>query len=296
MKTLIEGLAGLFNKQASELAELYDGENLKEQEALEFFRSQLTAKVQDVTRNQTARGKIETGKAFAKTLNDLFTARNLALEGEVDSPDKLEAAIAELENHFKSQQSNKGDKTELTKEAIQAHPLFQELIDPFKQKIQGLETENTGLKTQYAVEKNRDQALKAMFDELERANWVEGEDAVTKQQRRQTMVDLLHLKTNGFQNLRVEDGKVILLDSQGNPVTDNLQNQISFEAFAKSINPFGVHVVDPKKGSSNPSNTSGGQQGQKRTGTLDERLSGILDPAERSRITREYRQEVAPTA
>jgi len=292
-KTLIQGIAqNLFNKTDDELAGLFgetEDAQIDESKAIEFFKNELAAKVRSVTENQMGRGKKEAHTTWEKAIKARAQAREVQLSEELKGEALIDALLESL--------TPQGGKVEeLTPDQIKKHKAFQaileESITPFKTKLSEYETALEKERKSNLIRLNQEAVINQGFEALEAANWKKGETPEEQAKRKKTIIDLLRLYTDGFTRVKVENGKVFLLNDAGEIDKDELHNVKDFGKWVLELNSFGTHTFDPQKGS------SGANSGQNQSGSgdykvvdgvsLESALKGIADPLQKAKIIRAY--------
>lgn len=292
-KTLIQGIAqNLFNKTDDELAGLFgetEDAQIDEAKAIEFFKNELAAKVRSVTENQMGRGKKEAHTTWEKAIKARAQAREVQLSEELKGEALIDALLESL--------TPQGGKIEeLTPDQIKKHKAFQSILEesitPFKTKLSEYETALETERNSNLIRLNQEAVINQGFEALEAANWKKGETPEEQAKRKKTMIDLFRLYTDGFTRVKVENGKVFLLNDAGEIDKDELHNVKDFGKWVLELNSFGTHVFDPQKGS------SGANSGQNQSGSgdykvvdgvsLESALKGITDPLQKAKIIRAY--------
>lgn len=290
-KALIQGLAqNLFKKTEDQVADLFGNDDaIDEAKVIEFFKNEMKAKVKEVGDNQLGRGRKDAHTLWNKIIKEKAQALEVELSEELSEAEMVETLLSGVK-------PTTGKATELTIDQLKQLPLYKQVLDEevkaLKQKIVETEAEKTKSVQQVMAQLNRSTAEQAAFDALEAAKWRKGESDEEVTRRKSTIMDLLRLHTNNFQSVKVDGGKVYLVDEKGEIKKDDLHNPIEYGAFVNSLNPFGVHDFDPGKGS------TGASSGQKQTTgseykiadgvSLPDALKGVTDLAKRAEITRAY--------
>ncbi len=294
MSTFLEGIAALFNKPQTELAQLYSGENndtLDEEKALEAVKVWLTAKVKDVQKNQHARGIKETAEAWESRLLKIAQDRKIDIPEDVKGVEALTAFVDAL-----TSVDPKSKDGELSVEDIRKLRNFslavEDTIKPIKSKLTEAETALNEERQVNTVKFNREKVIQAAFQTLEDLKWKAGDTPEEKEARRTTILERLEYRTNGFKNVKIEGDAITLLDANGNPMKDDLQDTVDFKKWASGLNPFGVHVFDKSKGSAGVDNNGkpndGGDYVVQSGVALEDALNGVTDGGERSKIMYAY--------
>lgn len=290
-KKLIQGLAqNLFKKTEDQVADLFgDDDAIDEAKVIDFFKKELSAKVKEVGENQLGRGRKDAHGLWNKIIKEKANALDVELGEELSESDLVEALLSGVKPAT-------GKATELTVDQLKQLPLYKQVLDEevkaLKQKIADTEADKAKSVAQVMAQLNRSTAEQAAFDALEAAKWRKGESDEEITRRKSTIMDLLRLHTNNFQSVKVDGGKVFLVDEKGEIRKDDLHNPIEYSAFVSGLNPFGVHDFDPGKGS------TGASSGQKNnTGSdykiadgvsLPDALNGVTDLAQKAKIIRAY--------
>lgn len=295
---LVQGLASLF-KKTLEPTELVgdDGETFDESKALDLVRSWLTEKVNNVTTNQHGRGLKEAHKAWETALSERAASMKIELPEDAKGTDILSAFLDKINTV-----SELGDGKDLNVEQIKKLKNFQtainEVVTPIKKKYEEVEQTLTRERLSNQINFNRQYVIDSTFEALEKANWKKGETPDEQAIRKATIIDLLTLHTDGFKRVKVdkEAKKILLLNDQGEPVRDDLQNEVEVDKWILAKQPFSTHVFDPNKDSLNVKpgkQPKGGDYVFPDGATLEEALSGITDNGEKAKITKAYAEKIA---
>lgn len=289
-RALIQGLAqSLFNKTEDQVADLFgEGDAFDESRVVEFFKGELATKVKSVSDNQLKRGHKDAHTSWRKAVKERASARNLELGDDLDEGALIDALLEGIKPD--------GKPGEITPEQIKKHPMFKQLVD---EDVKGLKEELAKTAQKYEeekrnwyAEKNKTAAITAAFDALEASKWRKGESDEEVSKRKQTITDLLRLHTNNFQNLKLENDNLFLLDENGEIKKDNLHNTLDFSKFVLELNPFGTHAFDKDKGSAGASN-NGKNSGSGDYKVVDgvslmDAIKDVTDPMEKAKIMRAY--------
>jgi hypothetical protein len=300
MSKFLEGIAALFNKPQTELSQLYTGENndtLDEEKALAAIKEWMTAKVKDVQKNQHARGIKETAEAWESALAKIAQDRKIQLPEDVKGVEALNAFVETL-----TSVDPKAKDGELSIEDIRKLRNFQlaveDTIKPIKTKLTEAEKALNEERQVNTVKFNREKVIQAALQTLEDSKWKAGETPEEKELRRATILERLEFRTGGFKRVKVEGDTITLLDENGNPLKDDLQDTVDFKKWVSGLNPFGVHVFDKSKGSAGASNNGkpndGGEYVVQSGVSLEEALNGVTDGGERAKITYAYAKSLEP--
>ena len=235
------------------------------------------------------RGKKEAHTTWEKAIKARAQAREVQLPEELKGEALIDALLESL-----TPQSGKVE--ELTPDQIKKHKAFQSILEesitPFKTKLSEYETALETERKSNLIRLNQEAVINQGFEALEAANWKKGETPEEQAKRKKTIIDLLRLYTDGFTRVKVENGKVFLLNDAGEIDKDDLHNVKDFNKWVLELNSFGTHTFDPIKGS------SGANSGQNQSGSgdykvvdgvsLESALKGITDPLQKAKIIRAY--------
>ena len=246
---VIANLAGISEAELSDkLTANSEGENLDKTTVETALNEVFGAKLKSVSEQQYNRGLKEKGKSLESDLKKHF-----AFESNSIGVDLVKEIVAARESEVRSE---KGDKDVLTAENVGENPIVKEFV---KSKVQTavqtatseltneVETLTTELKTQKQKE-NKSVILNSALELLEKNKAILGKDNKKDPKRIRTIEILL-----SQHNYKVEDGKPIPVDSEGNQLLHpTTYNPITFEEQIKELNPFGFHEIDPSNSSPSP--------------------------------------------
>lgn len=219
--------AKLTGKSADELKAALLKEGSEQPDAAAFYNlvlDKFKATEREAKEQQYNRGIREKGEAIGKELRPLF--ERLGINAE-----KVEDGIRELSEKFPTPgDTAKAGTQELTADDIRKLPAYQSLLDSELEKVktdrdkwkQEFENFKTATERTAIVAKAREQAMSI----LDAQNAVWGPDKARQ-------LDYF-FRAIGTDNISIKDGKLAVLDADGNPIRDDARNSIEFDSYILS--------------------------------------------------------------
>ena len=186
-------------------------------------------KFKSISEQQRGRAKREVLTDFEKQLRSTYNVDNRDLKG------------ADLVDHLIN--SARSEKSELTPDAIKAHPFFREAM---KSKNEELQTVTNQFTTYKADQKNR--AVRGEVDRKAKGLLLALNPVLSKNETiKENQVKMFLSSLNG--NFSVEGENIKVLGEDGNEVLDQNYNPVNFDSFVKNraSSFFDFHEVDPNK-------------------------------------------------
>jgi len=223
---VLSALAGLPADELKDRLTSEDGEI--KQDAGKTFAQIVTGKFKAVEKeraeNQYKRGLREKGESIEKVLKPIFE------KFEIKDFSKAEEAIQELTERL-NKQSTGGDGTtdpqQLTEDELKKLPIFQQALDKAISKkdeaIESLRSEYDKYKTTTERQRIAAQVRDKAATVLKQKKAAFGEDEAGQ-------LDFF-FKAVGYDNFRVGDDGIELVDSDGNPLRDQNSNRITFDNY-----------------------------------------------------------------
>ena len=252
-KEQLEQLASLLNQDAEEvLSDLYTtddegNETLKEGTDLpKIIKEWSASEVRRVGESQRKRGIKEASQRWEKQLQDL--AGDTGLTG-----DELTQALRE-KIETAGQTGNTPNPDELTPDKIRKLPAYKEALkEDSRRLVEERDEARKALedtRSEYERKSKSQTLISGVFDELEKARIKWGQDPETKKARQEAIRKLVELDIEKGR-IDVVDGKMVVLDKDGNPAQDKDYKDVTFSSYAHSLNTYGTEQYDRSKSSPN---------------------------------------------
>lgn len=247
-KEILQEIASLLNQDAEEvLSDLYTtddegNEQLKEGANIAKTIKEWSAnEVRRVGEQQRKRGIREASQRWEKQLGDL--AGDTSLTG-----DELVGAIR---NKIETAGSDTSESDKLTPDSIRKHPAYKEALKAdsraLVQERDEARAELDKVRSEYERKSTQSTIMQRAFEELDKANVKWGDDPETKQRRKQVIERLIEADMD---RLKVENGKIIVLDTDGQPAQDKDFKDITFDRYVRDIgSTFGFREYEKDKDS-----------------------------------------------
>lgn len=291
---LLEVFASLTGKSQQELKTALtkaDSEDLKDKAEIEqAIKTAFGEKLQSVSQSQYSRGLKEKATTIEKTLKDKY-----GIETGATVEERIEALIVDVQGKAASNNQGEGAK-ELTIDELRKLDLVKQIISEeakaLNEKLSETENAFSAFKRETSNAQKAAILKKKIAESMVKINARLGEDEETKAKRLQFFSDSLASNLDAFK--LNEQGEVVPVGADGNQITDQFHNPVTFLDFVKERNPYGVHQHDPSKGSPSPKNPPAGnsraRMSFKDRAALDEYLHTETDRKKRVQAMSDYRE------
>lgn len=280
VKLPLEAVASLVSKSPDELkAELFEGEgeSIKQKAtAHDYIREALGGKIKSVGEDQYKRRERELKTQYER----LLAEKGIDAKGR-----QFDEILEELATKATAKPA---DQTAPLEELLKRRDVSDYLktateqqVAALKKQLEATTQELTQTRTEYTRTQKLTAARAALERELDALGWDDGGELRTAR------LELL-AKQLPVDQIKVENGQVVLLDEKGEPMRDNLHNPVPFSAWVEKVNVF------PKAPGAAPRPTAPTGTQAPAAGTLKlaseqaglEMLAAERDPAKRAQILR----------
>ena len=241
VEQLITEFAKLANLAENEVNDLYkvetddEGNEVKKIEdvskAIEVVKTGIANKFSDIQKNHYGRGLKEGASKFESYIKTQF-------QSEKQGTELLEDYLSHLETRT--------SKAKLTADEIKNNPLYKDLVNSevkaLKEEAERVKQELNAEKSRYYQEKLTDRARNDALKVLDKIRWAKSDDPEQAEKQKTAIYRLID-----YSKLKLDNNQLVLMDDQGETLKDQYHNPVSFESYIESINPFGVHKVNPNQ-------------------------------------------------
>lgn len=256
-----------------------EGEVKDPAEISKIVSAAIIDKIKNHGEDQRKRGIREKGQEIEGVI------RKFGISEFSDAQDAITKLVEDVKK--KAKPSKEGDD-ELTKEQIMSSPIYKELLEgeisTIKTALGEKEQELSSLHKEVSLSEVKriahDKAMKVLNDN--NANFGEGNKL------QQARFDQF-FRALGYDNLKVVNGTVVVTDDNGDPLLDQMKNQVSFDDYVKNNWLFGWN----KGGGGSPPPPGGGPGGSPglvitSSEQFQEALKGAKTAKERAEVYSAY--------
>lgn len=227
LTAVLTTLFKLSNDQVADLLKKTDEEQETEILALDAARVQ----------SWTDRSKEQFNNGHKKGTGEALTAKEKAWREKYGITDALtgDDLIEAIVNTAIEKAGKTGGKVEITEDVIRKHPVYLKMESKFKEDLKNATDEWQGKLTEAEKAFNKKSTFGTVrskaLDLLEGLNPVLSPDKKKAQRQKDDFIRDLE----GYEYSITEDGKILILEKDGNPKQDAHGHTVSFEDFAKNL-------------------------------------------------------------